>query len=835
MMQSFLQDVRYGVRGLGQNPGFTAIAVLTLALGIGANTAIFSLTDQVLVRSLPVRHPEQLVALHSPGSDPGHTWSDGDVGGTFSYPKYKDLRERSGEAFSGLLARFPYGLSVAGNGEPERGRGELVSGNYFQVLGVQPALGRVFTPEDETSPGANPVAVLGYGYWIRRFGGDPSILNKPLTVNGTALTVVGVAQAGFHTVEIGYSTDIFIPITMKAQITPNWDGLADRKDHWVAMLGRLKPGMTAAKAQAALAPVYHALMESEVTELRLGEKTKQRYLDRKLNLDSASNGRQIFQQDARTPFLSLMGMVALILLIACANLASLLVARGEARQREIALRLTLGAGRWRLVRQLLTESLLLAVAGGVAGLALASWTLAAFVRAMEQNIEVLGLETHLDWRVLAFAVGLSIITGVLFGLGPALRATRTDLQSTLKDQGVNASHGTGSVRLRRALMVSQVALTAVLLVAAGFFAHSLVNLKLQNIGMQVDHVVQFAISPGLNHYSTDQTIAYFNRVREGIAAVPGVRSVTAAKIGLFEDSSSNGDITAEGYTAGPDEDIHVMRNSIAPNHFATLGIPLLAGREFQESDRAGSPKVVIINEKLAKKFFAGRNPIGLHIASGSGNVHPDMEIVGVVQNSKHIDARDEIRPTLYSPYMQETDFSSATFYVRTALEPSAMISTLRKTVQGFDANLPAYDAKALADQVNQSVFADQMLTVCSFALGLLAALLAAVGLYGVMAYVVTRRTREIGIRMALGASRGNAAGLIVREVARMAAIGLAIGLPAAFGLGRLLESQLYGVKAFDPLVLAIATTLLAAVASLAGWLPARKAASVDPMVALRYE
>jgi predicted permease len=306
-------------------------------------------------------------------------------------------------------------------------------------------------------------------------------------------------------------------------------------------------------------------------------------------------------------------------------------------------------------------------------------------------------------------------------------------------------------------------------------------------------------------------------------------------VGLFEDSSSNGDITAEGYRAGPDEDVHVMRNSIAPGHFATLGIPLLAGREFEESDRAGGPKVVIINEKLAKKFFAGRNPLGLHIASGSGDVHPDMEIVGVVQNSKHIDARDEIRPTLYSPYMQDTDLSSATFYVRTALEPPAMIGTLRKAVLGFDSNLPAYNAQALADQVNQSVFADQMLTACSFALGLLAALLAAVGLYGVMAYVVTRRTREIGIRMALGASRGHAAALILREVAQMAAIGLAIGLPAAFGLGRAIESQLYGVRAFDPLVLAIAAALLAVVACLAGWLPARRAAGVDPMVALRYE
>jgi predicted permease len=833
-MQNFPQDVQFGLRMLAKNPGFTIIAILTLGLGIGANTAIFSLTDQVLLRSLPVKDPQELVTLHSPGANPGHTWSDGDDGGTFSYPKYKDLRDQSGQVFSGLLARFPYSLTVAGNGEPERCAGELVSGNYFQVLEVNPALGRVFTPQDETAPGANPVAVLGHGYWMRRFGGNPSILNKQLTVNGSVLTVVGVAAAGFNTVEVGYTTDIFIPITMKAQITPNWDGLANRKDQWVAMLGRLKPDVTAARAQVALAPVFHAILESEATELRFGDKAKQRQLDRKLLVTSAANGRQILQQDARTPFLSLMGMVALILLIACANLASLLVARGEARQREIALRMALGSGRWRLIRQLLTESLLLAIAGGVVGLALASWTLGAFVRALEQNIQVLGLKAHLDFRVLAFALGTSILTALLFGLGPALRATRTDLQTTLKDQGTNASQGTGNVRLRRGLMVSQVALTAVLLVAAGFFAHSLLNLKLQNLGMRVDHVVQFSIAPGLNHYSTEQTIAYFNRVRQGVAALPGVRGVTLAEIGLFEDSSSNGDITPEGYKLGPDEDSHVMRNSVAPGHFATLGIPLLAGREFRESDRAGSPPVVIINEKLAQKFFAGRNPVGLHIANGTGNVHPDIEIVGVVQNSKHLDAKDEIRPTAYSPYLQDKDVSSATFYVRTALEPAAMIATLRNAVQGFDSNVPAFHVRQMADQVNESVFADRLLTVCSLAMGLLAALLAAVGLYGVMAYVVTRRTREIGIRMALGASSGNAAGLILREVARMAAVGLAIGLPASFGLGRLIESQLYGVKAFDPLVLASATVLLAGVAFLAGWLPARKAASVDPMVALRY-
>jgi predicted permease len=834
-MQTLMQDLQHGLRMLGKNPGFTVIAVLTLALGIGANTAIFSLTDQVLLRRLPVERPEELVVLHSPGDNSGHTWSDGDDAGSFSFPKYKDLRDGSSSVFTGLIARFPYRLSVAAQGESERCEGELVSGNYFEVLGVQPALGRVLSPEDETEPGANPVAVLGYGYWTRRFGADPSILNKPLVVDGTSLTVVGVARSGFTGVQVGQPTDIFIPITMKAQITPNWDGLANRKDAWVAILGRLKPGLTPARAQVALAPVYHAILESEIPIMKFSEKSKQRYLGRKLTVDSAANGRQIFQQDARTPLISLMGMVGLVLLIACANLASLLVARGEARQREIALRLTLGAGRWRLVRQLLTESLLLAVAGGAAGLVLASWTLAAFVQALEQNVEILGLQARLDYRVLAFAIGLSLFTGVLFGLGPALRATRTDLQSTLKDQGVNASQGKGNVRLRRWLMVSQVALTTVLLAAAGFFAHSLLNLKRQDLGIRTDNVVKFAIAPGLIRYTPERTAALFDRMREGIAALPGVRSVSAAEVGVFQGDSWGTDITPEGYTVKPDEDNHVLENAIGPDYFSTMGIPLLLGREFGPSDTATSPKVIIINEKLARRYFAGRNPIGLHIAFGSGDVHPDVEIVGVVKDSKHVDVRDKIAPFIYIPYSQAPALDHATFYVRTMLAPSAMISAIRKTVQGYDAALPLFDFDTLAQQIDESVFADNMLTVCSLCLGLLAALLAAVGLYGVLAYVVARRTREIGIRMALGASRKNAAWLVLHEVARMSAAGLVIGLAVAYGVGRLIESQLFGVRASDPVVFVISTVLLAAVAMLAAWLPARKAASVDPMVALRYE
>jgi predicted permease len=834
-MGALLQDARYAFRMLAKSPGFTLVAILTLALGIGANAAIFSVTDQVLLRLLPVQKPEELVVLRSPGPNPGRNWSDGDVGAAFSYPMYKDLRDHN-PVFSGLLARFAIQASVSGQGQTELAKGELVSGNYFEVLGVRPALGRVLTSQDETAAGANPETVLSYGYWERHFGRDPGILNKQLVVNGVSMTVVGVVAPGFFGVQVGQTPDIFIPITMKAQMTPNWDGLADRKDHWLAMLGRLKPGMSLPKAEAGIAPEYSAVLQSEASDLKSSPERKKQFLDKKILLDTGSHGRPILQHDAGKPLIILMSMVGLVLLIACANLASLLVARGEARQREIAVRMAIGAGRWRLIRQLLTESLLISLAGGAAGLLVGSWTLGALVGSIPESIGAQGLQAKFDYRVLLFALGISILTGLLFGLIPALRSTGADLQSTLREQGANVFGGKSNVRLRKALLVSQVALTVVLLAAAGFFAQSLINLKGQNLGVKTDHVIQFAVAPELNRYTPEQTVALADRLRENIGGLPGVRSVSVAEMSLLSNSDSFANITAEGYTVSEDTNTDVQQNWIGPNFFATLGIPLLSGREFDNRDTSTAPKVAIVSEKMAQTYFRGQNPIGRHFAFGSGNdVHPDIEIVGVAKDSKNTDLRQEIRPLVYVPYTQDSHFGNITFYVRTNLEPVALAATLRKTVQSADANLPVFDMKTLDQQVDEIAFSERLLTFFSLCLGLLAALLAAIGLYGVMAYMVAQRTREIGIRMALGASQKNVAWLVLREIVRISIAGLGIGLVAAFAIGKLIESQLFGVKASNPLVFLTSAVLLSAVALLAGWLPARKAASVDPMVALRYE
>ena len=830
LLENLWQDLRYGARLLRKSTAFTLVAVLTLALGIGANTAIFSLTYQILLRRLPVPHPEELVVLRSPGPKEGSTNSDGDNAASFSYPLYKDLRAQN-NVLSGLLARFSVPLSVSAMGRAERADGELVTGNYFDVLGVTPALGRVFGEEDETAAGANPVAVLSHGYWTRRFGNDPSVLNRQITVNGTLLTVVGVSRAGFTGLQVGQVPDIFIPITMKAQMTPSWNGLEDRRFHWLAIMGRMKPGMSMAASQAAIQTVFHPLLEAEVPLEKVPPKAQPRFLARQLLLQPGLHGRPQLQRETREPLVYLMAMVGLVLLIACSNLAGLLIAKGEARQREIAVRLSLGASRGRVLRQLLTEGLLLAVAGGIAGVALAPVLVRAIVSAMKRG-GLMGFSSQLNLAMLMFALTLSLATTVLFALLPALRLVRARPLASLKEQSSGSASTTG---LRKWLIIGQVVLTTVLLAGAGLFTRSLINVKNVELGLQTDHLLEFSISPGLSGYSPAQTLDFISRLRASLAARPGVRSVSAAEIPVLTGATNSSDLTPEGYKPGENEETFAEENWIAPGYFSTMSIPLQAGREFKDSDNVDSPKVAIVNEMLVRRYFGGRDAIGKHIVFGRGNVVPDIEIVGVVANSKHENPREQITPFVYIPAAQHKRLSAITFYVRTAQEPAAAVNMLRSAVAGFDSTMPMYNIETMAEQFDDAILADHLMASLCLGLGLLAATLAAMGLYGVMAYMVARRTREIGIRIALGATRDRVAWMVVGEVMRMTLIGLSIGLVAAVATGHFIESQLFGVRGWNPLVLAVTVVLLVGVALAAGSLPARRAARVQPMIALRCE
>jgi putative ABC transport system permease protein len=832
-LETLWQDMRFGTRLLCRNPVFALIAMMTLGLGIGANTAIFSLTYHVLLQLLPVPQPQELVILRSPGPKMGRTSSDGDGAASFSYPIYKELRDRGGQAFTGLLARRSADVSISGPGGAELARGELVTGNYFTTLEVTPALGRIFGPEDESAIGANPVVVLSYGFWTRHFGADPSILNKQINVNGVLLTVVGVARVGFSGVQIGDNPDVFVPITMTSQVSPNWPDINDHRVHWLALIGRLHSGLARSSAEAAIQTVFHPILEEEVPLEGIPPKTQPQFLARKLNLMPGSQGRPVLQNDAGKPLIFLNIMVGLVLLIACANLASLLIAKGEARQREIAVRISLGAKRSRVLRQLLTEGLLLAVAGGMLGIGLAFPLLKLILRAIPDDSGFEAIHFELDYHVFGFAILLSLTTTVLFALMPALRLVKVVPQMPLKEQ--SAAGGSSGTAMRKALIIAQVVLTTVLLAGAGLFVQSFRNINHVDLGLVPDHVVQFSISPELNGNTPAQTAALLERLRKQIATLPGVRSVSAAEGRVLANSSSGGNITIEGYTPAGDEDMHTGENWVAPDYFSTLQIPLLAGREFRESDTADSPKVAIINEKLARRYFAGRDAIGKHIIFKGGNVTPDIQIVGIVRDSKHNDSRSEIVPYVCMPYTQQPKLGRATFYVRASQDPLAMAKALRSAVASVGSNLPVSHLMTLTQQVDSTNFGEKIMAFLSSCMGILAALLAAMGLYGVMAYMVARRTREIGIRMALGASRGSVAWMILAEVMRLALTGLAIGIVFALIAGHFAESELYGVKGYSPLVLGSTALVLTIVAALAGSLPARRAARVQPMIALRYE
>jgi predicted permease len=834
-MDTLWQDIKYGARMLTKSPGFTLVAVLTLALGIGANTAIFSLTDQILLRPLPVPDPQELVVLRSPGPVSGRVSCDYECAASFSYPLFKALREKSTDVVN-IFGRYATSMDVAVDGQAEKASGELVTGNYFEALEVPAEIGRVLTSQDEGAPGTNPVAVLSYAYWQRRFGGSPGVLNKVVTVNATNLTIVGVAAQWFGGVQVGSNNDLFVPISMKPMITKNWDGLPRWNDYWMALLGRLQPGVTRDRAEAALAVIYKPLLEELLAQSKsnMSERRRQEFLNKPLELQPGAIGRPVFQSDAKQGLVLLTILVGLVLLIACANVANLLVARGVARQREIAVRLAIGASRWRLVRQLLSESILLALGGGLAGLLVAFWTVDALLAALSANLDVQGLTSNLDGRILGFNLGLALLTGIIFGLLPSLQTTRPALAGTLKDQGTGTTGGKGHTRFRKTLVVTQIAMTLLLLVGAGLFAKSFFSLRTHNLGIKPDNLLTFSIAPAQGGYTPERTRDLLDRTLPVLRGLPGVTSAGSAWIPILIGNTSQSSFTSDSYEAKEDENLTAVINYVSPEYFTTVGIPLVAGRDFSAQDGFKTPKVIIVNEHLAKIYYPN-GAVGRRFAFGGGQVSFDYEIVGVVANSKNARVQEETQPFAYMPYAQFDVLGQATFYLRTAGEPAALATAVRRELQRIDANLPVYDLRTMERVIERSLFAEELLMTLTVSFGLLAAALAALGIAGVMTYTVARRTREIGIRIALGAGQGHVHWLVLREVSLMALFGAAVGLPLAYFLGKLAKSLLFGVQEGDPWIAIGALVLMAGVAALSGFLPARRASRIDPMVALRYE
>ena len=825
--------IRFAFRSLAKAPFLSLVVILSVGLGIGANTAIFSLLHQILLDSLPVQRPQELVVLTSPAEFKGGSSRTSDSGGMdhiFSYPMFREL-EKHAQGVTGVAAFFQLGANLSFQNQTLPKAVMVVSGGYFPILGVRPLLGRTIDPADDTG-GGNAVAVLSYGYWSDHLGGDSGVLNQPLKVNGQTFTIVGVAPKGFTSTTLGEEPAAFLPLTFKPLLTPHWNGTDRWDDYYLYLFARLQPGVTRPRAAAALNSTYAGLLEEQSKKPRFFYQKKiQRFLASRLTLKDGSQGQSGMRDETKIPLIILMCATGMVLLIAMANAANLLLARSAQRRREMAIRAAMGAGRGDLMLQLLVEALILALAGGVAGLAFAGLTVKLLLAQLATDGPIHFLSASLDWQVLLFGLGLSLATGLMFGLYPAWEGARSSLSGTLKDESGQSSGTLGTARLRKALVCAQVMISTILLIPTGLFLKSLVNLLHVDLGMHTENLIGFSVSPALNGYQGEQTRALFERIEKEMAAIPGARNVSAAMVPLISGSNWGTDIRVEGSKA-TEADPNARYNEVGPGFFANLGIPLIAGREFTDRDNLTAPKVALVNEAFVKRFLQGQSPVGARFFYDGP---PSAEIVGVVKDSHYSGVKQKPPAMFYTPWRQDKELNGLEFYVRSALPEGQMIPQIRRVLASIDRDLPPENLRTLEQQISQNIQSDRLVLQLAAVFAILATALAMLGLYGVMAHSVTRRTREIGIRMALGAAPGKIRGMVIRELVWILAAGLVTGVPAALVLARYTKSQLFGVEAFDAVVVLSAVCALAITTAAAGYVPARRASRVNPLDALRYE
>jgi putative ABC transport system permease protein len=826
-------DLRFALRTLRRTPGFTAIAILSLALAIGANTAIFSLLYQVALRSIPVRDPHSLVELESDSLNIGWTRRDNN-GGIFSYPMYRALRDRN-RVFSGVVARSAFASTLARRGNAVRTQAEVVSGNFFEVLGVVPAAGRLLTPADD-APSASPAVVLGYAWWREHLGADPAALNSTVLVNSRPALVVGIAPRGFRGIVSGRDPEFYAPFSMMETISPGWDRSEQPDSYWVNIFARLQPGVSAARANASLPALFRSLLEDQLPRFNeIDGETRTKILSKPLTARPATQGLNSLREDWEKPLSVLMVMVGLVLLIACANVANLLLARAATRQREFAVRLAMGATGWQLARQMLVESLLLAAGGGAIGLFLSTNLIHGLLALLPANATGGWLAPQLNLPLLGASIVLTLVTALLFATAPVLRSTRADVAPVLKNQGTGISAGGSHARTRQVLVAAQIALSLLLLVGAGLFTRTLINLMTSDPGFRADHLVTFAVDPSLSGYHGDASAALFQQLEDRLKAIGGVRSATRAVFVPFGGWGWGNGVKAPGSRSAGSVYVGCNQNAVGPDYFRTLGIPLVAGREFTPQDTANGKKVAILSQGFARYLFEDRNPIGRHILLGASDT--DAEVVGVVRDSRYNSVREDPPRFLYLPFSQGgSDFTrQACFFLRVAGSDKAAMDAVRGIVKQLDANLPIDRLTSMNTVIDDSIYRERLLATLAIAFGVLAGILAAVGLYGVVSYAVARRTREFGIRLVLGAVPATVLGLVTREVAALVGVGVAVGLPATWALARFAESQLYGVHAADPWILAGAAALIAVVAGAAALAPTLRAMRIEPVQAIRHE